>query len=291
MNINISAAKEIVLRTVNRSGLVLRKVSPDIMVGVGVVGLVGATVLACRATLKLENTVDNSRDDIETVKANPESTGNDLAKVYFRSSMDIARLYAPAIGVGISSITLILGAHGIMHRRNAALAASYTALEQSYAAYRARVVEDLGPEKERELFTTPTPAEQTTSGISKLDFNGENPTGVSPYARFFDESSSEWEKNPEYNLTFLNAQQAWMNEKLRAQGHLFLNEVYDALGLPRSQAGAIVGWVYGHPACDDFVDFGMYDVSTVPQRADFVNGYERAVLLDFNVQGPIYDLI
>ena len=91
---------------------------------------------------------------------------------------------------------------------------------------------------------------------------------------------------------FLRAQQQYANDKLIAQGHLFLNEVYDMLGLPRTKAGAIVGWVYddNNAVGDNFVDFGIYDVHRETAR-DFVNGYERSILLDFNVDGVIYDLI
>ena len=60
------------------------------------------------------------------------------------------------------------------------------------------------------------------------------------------------------------------------------------LGIPRSQAGAVVGWVLGEG--DDYIDFGMFDGNNMATR-DFVNGYERSILLDFNVDGVIYDLI
>lgn len=111
---------------------------------------------------------------------------------------------------------------------------------------------------------------------------------VSPYARFFDECSPEWSNDPEYNKMFLHSQQQFANEKLKSKGHLYLNEVYDMLGLPRSRSGAIVGWIYdpeNNKAGDNFVDFGIYTVAD----PKFVNGYERSVLLDFNVDGLIID--
>lgn len=109
----------------------------------------------------------------------------------------------------------------------------------------------------------------------------------SPYAAFFDEQSAAWTKNPECNKMFLLQQQNFANEKLRARGYLFLNEVYDMLGLPRTRAGQLVGWCYDehNPCGDNYVDFNIFD----DHNREFVNGFEKSVLLDFNVDGNILD--
>ena len=64
------------------------------------------------------------------------------------------------------------------------------------------------------------------------------------------------------------------------------------LGIPRTQAGQIVGWIYDekHPIGDNKVDFGIYNTYNEANR-NFVNGYERTILLDFNVDGNILDMI
>lgn len=118
----------------------------------------------------------------------------------------------------------------------------------------------------------------------------------SQYARFFDETSPYWYKNsglrendgPEMNLFFLRAQQNYANEKLKARGYLFLNEVYEMLGMPKTKAGQIVGWIYkeNNTDGDNYVDFGIYRTE---KNAKFVNGYENSILLDFNVDGAIID--
>ena len=116
--------------------------------------------------------------------------------------------------------------------------------------------------------------------------------GYSDYAKFFDEGCREWDKDPEYNLTFLKCQENYANDLLKSKGHLFLNEVYDMLGIPRTKAGQIVGWIYDeeNPIGDNYVDFGIYDVYKEANR-NFVNGYERNILLDFNVDGDILSKI
>ena len=121
-----------------------------------------------------------------------------------------------------------------------------------------------------------------------------DPNEYSDYARIFDDGNYGWSKDAESNLIFLKQQQNWANDKLKAKGHLFLNEVYDMLGFKRTKAGNIVGWVYDDkspaPVGDNFVDFGIYDLDNERKRA-FVNGYERNIILDFNVDGNILDLV
>ena len=82
---------------------------------------------------------------------------------------------------------------------------------------------------------------------------------------------------------------------LRSRGHLFLNEVYDMLGYPRIKEGNIIGWIYDekNPVGDNFVDFNIYPLNGIVDQAkiNFINGDERSILLDFNVDGPILDLI
>ena len=82
---------------------------------------------------------------------------------------------------------------------------------------------------------------------------------ISQYARFFDESSQYWDKSPEMSLMFLKQQELYANCILKSKGHLFLNEVYDMLGIPQSMAGQLVGWIYDekNPIGDNYVDFGI----------------------------------
>ena len=64
------------------------------------------------------------------------------------------------------------------------------------------------------------------------------------------------------------------------------------LGARRTKAGAQVGWVYdeNNVVGDNYVDFGIFDTRRSKAR-DFVNGYEKVIVLDFNVDGYILDLI
>lgn len=297
----LAAIKTVVTSKVGRQILMTKKHSPTIMFVGGIVGVVGTTILASKATLKLESVLAEAENDREIANSlqhkdySEQDRNQDLAKIKFRTAGQIVRLYSPAIGLGIISIGLLTGSHVAMTRRNTALMAAYTALDQGFNQYRARVREELGDEKDLEFrhgSKDVTELVVSDDGESKMvEHKVADPTVPSIYARWFDEGSSQWQKGPGYNLFFLNCQQNYANDLLRARGHVFLNEVYDMLGLERSKAGAVVGWVMRKDGeGDNFIDFGIYDQES-PAKRRFVNADERVVLLDFNVDGVIYNLI
>lgn len=308
--------KNTLTRAAGRSGLLLKKYSPEILIGTGIVGTVVSGVMACRATLKVGEVQTKAQQALEKIKLAKEGVDSlkdrakakalytekdykkDLTMVHVQKALDYVKLYGPAVTLGVASIASILAGQGIMKKRNLAVVAAFKAVEQSFSDYRKRVVEEYGEDKDRQLKyginkvkvtdMAYTDEEGTEHPTKEYEVEVIDPSGISQYARFFDESCSNWSKIPEYNLSFLKGQQNFANDLLRARGHLFLNEVYDGLGLPRTQAGAVVGWVKG--AGDNFVDFGIFNADSEKAR-DFVNGYERSILLDFNVAGIIYDMI
>lgn len=288
-----------------------RKNSPTILLGAGVVSMVGSTVLACRATLKLEevlNDIEADKRKAEMAKEKVES-GNvpegttytdeemsrDLTIISIRGVGKIVKLYAPAVILGGVGIVCLTKSHQILKDRNAALAAAYVAVETAFNNYRARVIEKYGEDEDREL----------RYGAEEIDIIDEEtgkitstvvaePGEPSGYARWFDEENPNWNGPPkeEYNWLFLRTQQNWANDMLRARGHIFLNEVYGMLGLSHTTAGAIVGWIYdrNNEVGDNYIDFGCWGEDD-GQPVDFFNGREGSILLDFNVDGPIYQLM
>lgn len=267
-----------------------KKQSPHIFFVAGVAGVVGAGVLACKATLKLDKTLDEAKHDVQDVKdLYSDSTKEreyykDLGAVYFKHSLKLARLYGPAIAVGSVSVASLTGSHVQLTKRNTALTATVAGLAKAYDDYRERVAAELGEDREKQIHAGVTEETHTIDG--KKQTVEKFSEGHSNYARFFDDFSPYWQKDPELNRIFLNCQLNYFNYQLQARGHVFLNEVYDALGLERSQAGSVVGWVLDGDG-DGYIDFGIFDL----QNASFVNNVERSILLDFNVDGVIYDLI
>ena len=302
-----------VTRAFHRTGLKLKKHSPEILVVAGVVGTVTSAVLACKATLKVHEIVDQTKADLnaihdavdagETKAGLPysvEDSKKDLVIVYAQTGVKLVKLYGPSLVLGALSITGILASNNILRKRNVALAAAYATVDKGFKEYRGRVVERFGKELDRELrynikaqeIEETVVDDEGNETVVKKTVMVAQPTVNNPYTKCFDETCPAWEKNAEDNLYFLMCQQAQATDRLRANGHLFLNEVYDMLGFPRTKAGQQVGWIYDekNQIGDNFVDFGIGDLRDENKRA-FVNGYERSIWLDFNVDGPIVDLL
>ena len=296
----------------HRIGFKIKKASPEIMVVAGVVGVVTSTVMACKATTKVNDILEETRkqvDDVHNVldsdvvsadEYNNDDAKKDLAIIYTQTGIKLIKLYAPSVLVGALSITGILASHKILKKRNVALTAAYATIDRSFKEYRGRVIERFGKDLDRELrynikaqeIEEKTVDKDGNETVEKKTISVVDPNMYSDYARIFDNGSMGWTKDPEYNLMFLKLQQNQANDRLRAQGYLFLNDVYDMLGIPRTKAGQIVGWIYDedNPVGDNFVDFGIYDIYN-EKACDFVNGRERSIVLDFNVDGNILDMI
>ena len=311
--INKNAIVEKTSRTLCKAGLKLKKHSPEILVVGGVVGLVASGVMACKATTKLSAILDDSKEQIELfdkVAANPEMvkeeyTVEDAEKdkkiVKVQTAVKVAKLYAPSIAVGVVSIGAIFASNNIMRKRNVALGAAYATVDRAFKDYRNRVVDRFGEELDKELrynLKTKEVKETVEDGGGKKKTVKRNIKYMdspmpSEFAVIYDDGCAGWTKDPEDNKFFLIQQQRYANERLKRRGYLSLNEVYELLGFPSTKAGQVVGWLYDckdpNYKGDNFVDFGLYNVDYEPNR-DFVNGYERNIILDFNV-APIVDFM
>ena len=299
-------------RFIGKAGLTLKKHSPEIFMVAGVVGTVASTVMACKATTKVDSILEPAKEKLDIIhkgiedgyienkegkqEYTQEDGKKDLTIVYTQTGVKLAKLYAPSVALSVVSIASIVTGHQILRKRNIALAAAYAIVDTGFKNYRKNVVERFGQEIDKELRYNikATEVEEIkvdkdgNEVIEKTILNLPN-LDVSEYARFFDDGNTGWTKDPEYNLMYLRRQQDYANDLLRTRGYVFLNEVYDMLGIPRSEAGQSVGWVYDEqkPVGDNCIDFGIYR-NTEGNRA-FVNGLERTILLDFNVDGSIYN--
>jgi len=284
-----------------------QKNSPQLLLGAGVVSMVGSTVLACRATLTLHEVVDQLEADLKAADGVRETAPDkysdadrkrDVAIIYTRGVVGIVKLYGPSVLLGGIGVICLTKSHSILQDRNTALTAAYVAVDKAFTSYRERVIAKHGPDEDREMRYGKQRIDiidEETGKITsedRLDLDGDLPSG---YARWFDGNSSiNWTKPPmeEYNWVFLRSQQNWANDMLRSRGHLFLNEVFSLLGLEHTSAGAVVGWMHhrDNEVGDNYVDFGCWQAHDGSPSA-FFNGEEGAILLDFNVDGPIWHLI
>lgn len=301
-------------RAIYGAGHQLKKHSPEILVAAGIVGTVASAVMACKATLKVHEIIDEAKNDIDDIhesvergtnpsgiKYTAENGQKDLTITYVQTGVKLIKLYAPAVALGALSVTGIVASNNILRKRNIAIAAAYTAVDKGFKEYRGRVVERFGKELDRELrynikakeVEEIVVNEDGTEQTVKTTVNVVDPSAIrSEYTKCFDETCPNWTRDSEYNKTFLWNMQNFLNDKLRNEKIVFLNDVYKTLGFMPTKAGQVVGWVYDeeNPIGDNYIDFGIFDIND-EQKRNFVNGYEKSIWLDFNPDGVVYDLL
>lgn len=297
-----------ITKMVNKTSIKLKKHSPEILIIAGVTGTVVSTVLACKATTKLSKVLEEHKKDVDAVhecadneKLKDEYTTDDAKKdltiIYAQTGVKIVKLYAPAVVLGALSLTSIIASNNILKKRNIALTAAYATVNESFKKYRSNVVERYGEQIDQEL-RYGIKAKKFEETIKDAETGKEKKVKSTVnvvsgdecgYARYFDSTCEGFEKDTQYNLCMLRANQQYANNILQAKGYIFLNDVYDMLGIPRTKAGQMVGWVYreNNEVGDNFVDFGILETNRETENGS----YEPVILLDFNPDGNILDLI
>lgn len=305
-----------VTRAFHKTGLKLKKHSPEILIVAGITGVVASAVMACRATMKVSEVVETGklavndvRDKVADVEAGivsaeeytPEIQRKELTMAYARTGYELVKLYAPSVTLGVLSLTAILTSNNILRKRNVALAAAYASTDKLFKEYRGRVIERFGKDLDRELRYNikSKEVEETIVNEDGSETTQKKTIQViegplyDEFSRIFDETCPSWTKNAEKNRYFLAQVERFANQKLKEQGYLTLNEVYEALGYDKTAAGQIVGWVYDdkNPIGENYVSFGIFDEGYVERNAGFINCYERSVILNFNHDGNILEYI
>lgn len=282
-------------RSVAHQTLMLKKNSPHIFFGAGIVGAVGATVLACRATLKLEETLDEIKVDVEKVKVAYEAqtiTTQEKNRLMVlkagRGMVKIGRLYGPSILLGAASVAALSNSHATLARRNSALTGGLAMASQAFEEYRERVRTEIGDEKERDVYYGITHEEQTIDGKKRI-VPVRGPEGLTRFAVVIDANSGVWERYPDLTLQRIKAAEAYIQQRVDNFGFAFLNDAYQALGIEDTSDGAIFGWVKNKPnEPTTYVDFGL---DSYPTNSDFLMGNDTTCVLDFNVSGVMYHLV
>ena len=287
----------------------LGKHSPEILMVVGAVGAVTSTVMACKATLKVNDilaahdatvaTIHDVQEGKVQIKAGEEYTEEDVKKdlttTYVQTGLKIAKLYAPAVILGTLSIGCMFGSNHILQKRNAALTAAYVTLDKAFGNYKERVTERFGDRVQSELEHGIKAVEVESKVVNEdgteetiKSYVDEVDGAHSPYDLIFDEMIDEWQPDAQYNKWHLAQVEDTANRRLRTQGYLFLNDVYRMIGRYNSGTmivkpeGQIVGWLYdpNNENLHNCVKLGL----------DKMRG-DRNVVLHFNVDGPIIDKI
>lgn len=292
--------------SVHKIGFELKKHSPEIFIAVGVVGTVASAVMACKATTKLNDILEESKEQIDAIHEAPQKEElkdkydedmmrKDLALVYFQTGVKVAKLYAPAVILGTLSITSIVASNNILRKRNVALAAAYATVDKGFKEYRERVVERYGEQVDYELTHNIKTKEITETVVDekgkekqvKKTVEVADPNVTNDYIKYFTRSNPYWDDTPDYVELFLRSQQNYANDRLKVDKVLTLNDVYDSLGFQKTKAGMVVGWVFdeNNEDGDNFIEFNVRKVYIPNEYGE----EELAYAIDFNVDGNIYN--
>lgn len=303
----VTKAGQILVKT----KLGIKKHSPEILVVTGIGTGIVAAIIACKQTIKANDIIAVARENLQHIENAKELAANneveyteedeqaDRETIGKQITIGMVKTYALPVGLGILSITCILAGHHILKKRNVALAAAYSALSTDFMNYRKRVVDKYGKDADFMLknglekkivanqVVDPETGEVRETKEEVLTYDGDK---LSQYARVFDEvGSTQWTPSADHNRAFLLMEQNYFNERIRTRGYIFLNEVYERLGFRPTKAGSVVGWVYQN-ADYEGIDFGIFTAHT-QKAAEFLEGTEPSIILDFNVQGDILSLV
>ena len=291
----------------------LKKCSPEILLGVGVVGVVGSTVLACVATTKASEIIEKMEDESDRIDKCAElresseldysvvDERNDRRLLLFKTSGRFVRLYGPSATLMALSIFCIISSYGIMKKRNIALMAAYKLMEEAFTNYRKRVVAELGERGDAHFMYGEEFVEGETRKVIDADGNEKELSPVinhlSGFSRSFEAmkpdqyggwtGSSQWSPtHHEYNINYLTQKEQYFNDMLVIKGAVSMNDVLSELGFPITEAGMICGWKYKSENGDGYISFrprgGVDGNWTYGRDGD-------SILLDFNIDGVIFD--
>lgn len=291
---------------------VLKTHSPEILLGVGVTGVVGSAILACTATLKADKIIADAEakseriDDCVLMRETSDvgytvkDERNDRLLLVASTVGKFIRLYGPSATLMVLSIGCILGAHRILAKRNVAIMAAYKVLEEAFSKYRKRVVAEIGEQADAH-FLYGSELVEGADPIKHIDADGVErelvvvQNHLSGYSRFFEADkpdqmggwtgSTQWSKVHDYNVDFLNAKMKHFNNMLVTKGAVVMNDIYSELGYPTTDAGMVAGWKYKSNRGDGYISFrprGIDGNWTYGQNGD-------SIILDFNIDGIVFD--
>lgn len=301
--------KKSLTRTANKVKFATKKNSPELLLGAGIVGIVATVIVACKETLAADSIIKHHQSKLidiqeakEIAEENPDNyeydeglVNHDTKVLKIQTAASLVKNYAPAVALGCFSLGCILVSRNIMSKRYLGVVTAYNGLSELFNTYRERVIQDAGKEKDLEYRYGQKFKKKTTEIINEdgtketiTEYKPEGPIDpenvTGDGSVIFDSSNPNWQTSYNLSMMFLRAQQNVATDMLHSKGHLFLNEVYDLLGLPDTAYGAVTGWIDGYG--DSYVDFGIYDTEDNNRKNE-----DYSILLSFNHDGVMYDKI
>ena len=279
----------------------LRKVGPEIGTVAGMAGIAASAIYLYKAVNESKDILAKVKEEVKKLE-DEGADEKDIKAVKIAGGVAVAKKVALPAGLAVASSATVLGIHHEMRKENRRLSEVITQTSLAYNALKNEIREQLGDEQADELIysvrkpdkkeikeieeNSPRKDEITDEERKSYRISDGEEITPSPYAVFFDETCNNYSDDPEYNKNTLILLQAQLNERLKRVGYVYLNEVYEKLGVEKTEAGHVMGWRYAphdpNHEGDNQIDFNMWDIRSRANRR-FINGYEPVVLLDFNI--------
>lgn len=289
-----------VLNRFGTVGLKVQKYIPEICMGTGAALTVIGGIQCCKATLGVEDILDEAKEEIDAIKENEEiDQKRELTKTYAKTGYKLFKLYSRGTAMFGLGLGMMFYAYGTLDGRYVGAMAASNAWENRFNKLEDGVIKKYGKDVRDELLYG---VKREDIEMEVIDDEGEVKTkkykkakvyedDLSDFAIFFGPGNPNWEKNPAYNLMWLRGIENYCADILRSRKHLFVNDVLDALGEKRTPEGAIDGWLYNNG--DNNFSFGIdwEDGEKRPSVRRFLNGMEPSVWLDLRPQGHIWNMI
>lgn len=223
------------------------------------------------------------------------------------TAVGVSKDFAPAIIVGMVGIGCVLASYRILDKRLLGATVAYESVNAAFNRYRHRVIDKYGEQAERQLYYGETvtdveyeeEVEDAETGEKKVVKKVKQEPNVEkgvPWHSIYSRTLHNRSYQPGMDVDQVRRIQNYLNDELARKGYVFLNDVYKALELEIDGEYVGVGWLSKEFQGEDyvgdgFIDFGVFGDNVTEQAKLWREGKTNSVILDFNVDGPIYKYV
>lgn len=261
-------SKQTLTRLFKDVGLTLEKHSPEILIGLGIAGMITTTILAVKATPKALQLIEEKKDELEVDSLAPV----EVVKTTWKC-------YVPAAVSGVAAAACIIGANSVHTRRHATLAAAYKLSERALHEYRDSVIETIGEKKERAVRDKVSEKQIKEHPVKQTEVivTGKGQT------LFFEPLSSRYFYS---DLEKIKRAENKLNKEIICdpfESGVSVNDFYDEIGIPTTATGDSLGWKRADYLIDIYPSAQMCEEGTEHEG-------EPCIVLNF-ANPPKYDFL
>lgn len=252
------------------------KHSPELLIGLGVAGLISAIGLGIKATpkaiklMELEKERQNEELKNEARRNNCTEVGL-IDRLSKKDSLRVVwKCYVPTVVTAAVSVGCIIGGSKTSLKRNAAIATAYKITENAFSDYKEEVVKTIGEKKEQVIKEKVAEKRLKKESIENKEVivtsGGDIWCYDSVFGKLFKSSKNAIDKA-------INT----INKTMISDMYVSLNDFYYELGIPPIEIGDDMGW-----------NINDTDLVSVTYGSTIAANGEPCLTITYNI-GPRYD--